>query len=91
MFFGHNCEFYHSKIEKQTHFPQKIYKLSKTNILFSRSEGPRGEKQQQIFRTYEGGEFCTNDSRLCVKNHDVNAIPGTKSSSEHFNKQSRES
>ena len=50
----------------------------------------RGEKTQ-IFRTYEGGEFCTNDSRLCVKNHDVNAIPGTKSSSEHFNKQSRES
>ena len=27
----HNCEFYHSKIENQTHFPQKIYKLSKTN------------------------------------------------------------
>ena len=27
----HNCEFYHSKIEKLTHFPQKIYKLSKTN------------------------------------------------------------
>ena len=25
---NHNCEFYHSKIEKQTHFPQKIYKLS---------------------------------------------------------------
>ena len=24
----HNCEFYHSKIEKLTHFPQKIYKLS---------------------------------------------------------------
>ena len=30
-FFSHNCEFYHSKIEKQTHFPQKIYKLSKIN------------------------------------------------------------
>ena len=47
----HNCEFYHSKIEKQTHFHQKIYKLSKTNIFFSRFEGTRGEKQKQIFRT----------------------------------------
>ena len=25
----HNCEFHHSKIEKQTHFPQKVYKLRK--------------------------------------------------------------
>ena len=24
----HNCEFYHSKIEKYTHFPQKVYRLS---------------------------------------------------------------
>ena len=32
----------------------------------------------------EGGEFCTNDSRRCVKNHDVNAILGTRSSSPTF-------
>ena len=50
MFF--NCEFYHSKIEKKAHFPQKIYKLSKTNIFFSRFEGMRGEKIQ-IFRTLD--------------------------------------
>ena len=24
----HNCEFYRSKIEKHTHFPQKVYRLS---------------------------------------------------------------
>ena len=42
MFF--NCELYHSKIEKQTHFPRKIYKLSKTNTFFSCFEGRRGEK-----------------------------------------------
>ena len=29
---------------KSKHFPQKIYKLSKTNIFFSRFEGTRGEK-----------------------------------------------
>ena len=43
-----NCEIYHSKIEKQTHFPQKMYKLSKTNIFFSRFEGKRGEKNPNI-------------------------------------------
>ena len=32
MFFWQNCEFYHSKIEKYTNFPQNIYKLSKTNL-----------------------------------------------------------
>ena len=36
---------------KSKHFPQKIYKLSKTNIFFSRFEGTRGEKTQ-ILRTY---------------------------------------
>ena len=34
------------------HFPQKIYKLSKTKSFFSRFEGRRGEKTQ-IFRTLE--------------------------------------
>ena len=43
----HNCKFYHSKIEKYTHFPQKVYKLSKAK--FSRFEGTRGDKNQ-IFR-----------------------------------------
>ena len=33
-------------------FPQKIYKLSKTNIFFSRFEGTREEKNQ-TFRTLE--------------------------------------
>ena len=46
----HNCEFYHSKIEKYTHFPQKIYKLNKTNIFFSHFERKRADKTQ-IFRT----------------------------------------
>ena len=46
----HNYGFF-DIIEKETHFPQKIYKLSKTNIFFSRSEGKRGEKTQ-IFRTF---------------------------------------
>ena len=38
VFFWHNCESYHSKIEKSTHFPQKIHKLSKTCIFFSHFE-----------------------------------------------------
>ena len=29
---------------QQTHFPQKIYKLGKTNIFFSHFEGTRGKK-----------------------------------------------
>ena len=33
------------KIEKKTHFPQRIYKLSRSNIFFSRFEGMRGEKK----------------------------------------------
>ena len=45
------------KIEKWTHFPQKIYKLSKTNwannYFFSHFEGTRGEKIQ-IFRHLAG-------------------------------------
>ena len=51
IFWGkHNCEFYHPKLKSKVNFPQKIYKLSKTNIFFSRFEGTRGEKNQ-IFRT----------------------------------------
>ena len=42
-----NCKFYHSKIEKQTHFPQKVYKLSKAK--FSHFDRTR----EQIFRTYD--------------------------------------
>ena len=52
----HNCKFYHSKIEKKTHFPQKIFKLSKTNwaklIHFSLVLREREEKTQ-IFRTLD--------------------------------------
>ena len=33
----------------QTHFPQKIYKLSKNNIFFSRFVGTRGEKTNKYF------------------------------------------
>ena len=44
----HNCEFYHSKIEKYARFPQKVAKLSKAK--FSRFEGTRGGKNQ-IFHT----------------------------------------
>ena len=43
---NHNCEFYHPKLKSK----QKIYKLNKTNIFFSRFEGTRGDKNQ-IFRT----------------------------------------
>jgi hypothetical protein len=60
----HNCEFYHSKIENITHFPQKIYKLSKTNIFFSHFEGTRGEKTQ-IFRTIEKAHFRTYIKLFC--------------------------
>ena len=62
----HNCKFYHSKNEKQTHFPQKIYKLSKTNwtklihTFFSHFEGTRGEKK--IFRTLVPLTFWINIS-----------------------------
>ena len=37
-------------IIQKLNFPQKIYKLNKTNTFFSRFEGTRGEKTQ-IFRT----------------------------------------
>ena len=50
----HNCEFYHSK----------IYKLSKTNIFFSRFEATRGEKTQ-IFHSprqiYSSSSFRKHD------------------------------
>ena len=50
----HNCEFYHSKIKKKKHFPQKIYKLSKTNlsqfVYFFR------ELEEIFFRYF--GPFC---------------------------------
>ena len=48
----HNCEFYHSKIEKLMLFPQKICKLSKTNIFFSRFEGTGCHKEQFINLTF---------------------------------------
>ena len=41
-------QFLSDKIEKVTHFSQKIYKLSKTNIFFSHFEGTIGEKQTNI-------------------------------------------
>ena len=48
----HTLEFYHSKIEKWTHFPQKIYKLSRTNWAnFSLVLREREEKNKQIFHT----------------------------------------
>ena len=50
---NHNCEFYHSKIEKETYFPQKIYKLNKTNsaklIYFSLVLMEREEKNTKYF------------------------------------------
>ena len=63
-FFWHNCEFHHSKIEKEVHFPQKIYKLSKTNwdklsIFFSHFEGTRGEKKANI--SHPSGQGETED------------------------------
>ena len=49
----HSCEFHHSKIEKKTQFPQKIYKLSKTSwpklIYFSLNLRERGEKKTKYF------------------------------------------
>ena len=53
----HNCEFYHSKIEKLTHFSQKIYKLSKTNwaklIHFSVILREQEEKTPKYFAPYK--------------------------------------
>ena len=61
-YFINDCEFYHSKIEKWTYFPQKIYKLSKANIFFSRFKGIRGEKTQI---------FCTKAYREAQDNLDI--------------------
>ena len=48
---------------KNTHFPQKVYKLSKAK--FSRFEGTRGDKNQ-IFRTIEYiGETTIRSDRYC--------------------------
>ena len=59
----HNCEFYHSKIEKYVNtLPQKIYKLRKTNwaklVYFSLLLREREEKKNQIFLT-RGNFFQT--------------------------------
>ena len=44
----HDCKFYHSKIEIQTHFSQKVYKLSKAKPShFDRTR----EGKNQIFPT----------------------------------------
>ena len=50
--------------------PQKIYKLSKTNIFFSRFEGTIGEKKH-IFRNPETCHLCLKEfeTKDLVKNH----------------------
>ena len=40
---------YYVNMKKRTHFPQRIHKLSKTNICFSHFEGTRGENPPKYF------------------------------------------
>jgi hypothetical protein len=40
----HDCKLYHSKIEKETHFLEKRYKLSK--VKFSHFDRTRGDINQ---------------------------------------------
>ena len=47
-------------------FPQKIYKLSKTNTFFSHFEGTRGEKKQ-IFRTLLYNVSKNEDPKILLK------------------------
>ena len=49
---------------------QKIYKLSKTNIFFSRFEGTRGERNQ-IFRTQVNicHEFLQRSIGICAREY----------------------
>ena len=49
----------------KSNFLQKIYKLSKTNIFFSRLEGTRGENTQ-IFRTLEAIKELPMPKALCA-------------------------